>query len=220
MPHARAYNDYDPRNARMRLFIAIAVAAITFAAMSGSGWAVRAVAAWDALAGTLLALAWWLIGAATSKETRRRAASEDPGRTAIWALVLISSTFSVFAGVYVLRAARTLAPNESGVLAGLCLAAVIASWALTHTSYTLRYAHLYYRELDPVGGLEFPGDGAPDDLDFAYYAFTVGMCFQVSDVAVSSKAIRRATLVHALLSFAYNTAILALALNLLFGFLG
>jgi uncharacterized membrane protein len=216
---ARAFSPYDPRQTRGRLFIAVAAAIITYFAMFGSGWAVRVVAAWDALAITLLGLGWWIIGTATAKLTRHRASSEDPGRTAVWAMVLVSSTFSVFAGAYVLRAARTLAPGESGVLAGLCLVAVIASWALTHTSYTFRYAHLYYRDIDPEGGLEFPGGEAPDDLDFAYYAFTVGMCFQVSDVTASSKPVRRTTLGHALLSFAYNTAILSLALNLLFGFL-
>jgi len=93
------------------------------------------------------------------------------------------------------------------------------AWSLTHTSYTLRYAHLYYRDEGGVGGLVFPGDRPPDDFDFAYFAYTIGMCFQVSDVVITSWQIRRAVLGHAVLSFAYNTVILALALNLLFGVL-
>ncbi len=92
------------------------------------------------------------------------------------------------------------------------------SWALTHTAFTLRYAHLYYREdAEGVGGVEFPGGARPSYFDFAYFAFTIGMCFQVSDVAVSSPQIRRAVLLHATLSFLYNTAILAFVLNLAFG---
>jgi len=84
----------------------------------------------------------------------------------------------------------------------------------------LRYAHLYYRgDREGTGGLEFPGKREPDDLDFAYFAFTIGMCYQTSDVTISSYAIRRTVLVHAIISFAYNTAILALALNLIFGLL-
>lgn len=60
----------------------------------------------------------------------------------------------------------------------------------------------------------FPGTERPDDLDFAYYAFTIGMCFQVSDVQISSREIRRATLIHALISFVFNTTILALTVNI------
>src|SRR5205085_264873 len=99
-----------------------------------------------------------------------------------------------------------------------CLLTVALSWAITHTSYTLRYAHLYYREdTEGVGGVELPGGGQPSYFDFAYFAFTVGMCFQVSDVVVTSAQIRRAVLGHAVLSFAYNTVILAFTLNLVFG---
>jgi uncharacterized membrane protein len=99
--------------------------------------------------------------------------------------------------------------------------AVVAAWLLTHTAYTLRYAHLYYRDDDEgEGGLSFPGDGAPAYVEFAYFAFTIGMCFQVSDVAVTSRQIRRAVLGQSLLSFAYNTAILATAVSLVVGVLG
>ena len=98
----------------------------------------------------------------------------------------------------------------------LTLASIALSWTMTHTAYTLRYAHLYYRS-GGRHGLQFPGDEAPADIDFAYFAFTVGMCFQVSDVTVSTTACRRAVLLHATLAFVYNTMILALALNLVFG---
>jgi uncharacterized membrane protein len=102
----------------------------------------------------------------------------------------------------------------------MCFLAVVAAWGVTHTAYTLRYAHLYYRDAGGEGGLVFPGDDKPRDLDFAYFAFTIGMCFQVSDVTISSPIIRRGALGHSLLSFAYNTAVLALSLNLVFGYLG
>jgi uncharacterized membrane protein len=71
-----------------------------------------------------------------------------------------------------------------------------------------------------VGGITFGGDEAPSYFDFAYFAFTVGMCFQVSDVTVTSCQIRRTVLAHALLAFAYNTVILAFVLNLVFGAVG
>jgi uncharacterized membrane protein len=190
-------------------------------ALVDHGPAVRAVAGWDAGAFTLLSLVWWVIIGSNQRETQCRAAAADPGRTVAWLLVTLASTFSVFAGTYVMRHARSIEPERSSSLICLSLLAVVAAWSLTHTSYTLRYAHLYYRDdAEGEGGLTFPGgDHKPDDFDFAYFAFTIGMCFQVSDVAVTSRQIRRAVLFHAVISFAYNTVILALSLNLLFGFL-
>src|SRR5262249_25252673 len=120
-----------------------------------------------------------------------------------------------------LRRAKGLSPSEEAMFVGLCLAAVGSAWMLTHTAYTLRYAHLYYRDDgEGEGGLTFPGSQDPAYFDFAYFSFTVGMCFQVSDVMITSPLIRRAVLGHSLLSFVYNTAIVALSLNLVFGLLG
>ena len=153
--------------------------------------------------------------------THERAAAEDPGRTAVYALVLLSSGASLLATTALVRRARLIAGNQAEALVALCLANVALCWALTHTAFTLRYAHLYYREDDEgVGGVEFPGGARPSSFDFAYLAFTIGMCFQVSDTSVSSPQIRRAVLLHATLSFIYNTAILAFVLNLVFGFVG
>lgn len=218
----RAFSSYDPRSAAGRLVLAVATGSLTTILLAPRfGWAVCAVSGWDAGSLTLISLAWWIIGRADSAETRRRAAAEDPGRSAVWALVLASSAFSLFAATVTLRQAKNLAPEQSGLLAALCLVAVAGAWALTHTAYTLRYAHLYYRKLgEDEGGLTFPGDDPPSDVDFAYFAFTVGMCFQVSDVTVGTRPLRRAVLGHALLSFLFNTAILAVALNLVFGLLG
>ena len=96
-----------------------------------------------------------------------------------------------------MRRARTIEPERSGTLICLSLLAVVVAWTLTHTSYTMRYAHLYYRDdNEGEGGLTFPGQHKPDDFDFAYFAFTIGMCFQVSDVMVTSRQIRRAVLFH------------------------
>jgi len=199
----------------------VTAAGITLGALHSFSWTTRIVAAWDAFAVVLLAEMWNIITRASPGETQRRAGSEDPGRTVLGVVVIASSVFSLFAATVVLRQARSLAPEASGVLVALSLTGVASSWILTHTTYALRYARLYYREDDEgIGGLEFPGHRPPCDSDFAYYSFTIGMCFQVSDVTISSYVIRRNTLVHALISFAYNTAILATALNLAVGILG
>lgn len=222
-PGDRAFAAYDPRRATGRLLLAWAAGAgAALALPAGLGWAVRAVAGWDVGATLLLGLVWVIIGAADSAETRRRASAEDPGRTLVWGFVLVGSTFSLLATTVLLHQAKDVAPSRAELFMAMCVWAVACAWALTHSSFALRYARLYYREDDGtgVGGLGFPGDQPPDDLDFAYFAFTLGMCFQTSDVTVTDRTIRRTVLMHGVLSFVYNTAILALALNLVFGRLG
>jgi len=213
-----------PRSASGRLGWGIAcgfaVALIVGYACPDFGAAVRLVAGWDGGGLAILGLAWWLILTANATEMRRRAAMVDPGRRVVGSTVVLGSVLSLFASVVVMRRAEHLAPTGAAVLSSLCLFDVLIAWLLTHTAYTLRYAHLYYRDDEEgIGGLEFPGKEQPDALDFAYFAFTLGMCFQVSDVPITSRNLRRAALGHALLSFLFNTAILALALNLAFNVL-
>jgi uncharacterized membrane protein len=217
----RYYSRLDPRRAAGRITLAIGVGVAAGLLLPNEhDWSVRAVAGWDVGAMVHLVFIWWLIWTSNPQETQCRAAAADPGRTAVWLLVTAASFFSLFAGIFVLRLARSCPVERGSLLVALCIGAIVTSWALTHTAYTLRYAHLYYRDDDEgEGGLTFPGDRKPDDLDFAYFAFTIGMCFQVSDVTITSPQIRRAALSQALLSFTYNTVIVAMVLNLLFAFL-
>jgi uncharacterized membrane protein len=175
------------------------------------------VAGWNVAAVVFAGLGWARIVTMDAGVTRRRAAAEDPGRTFVWLIVLAASAFSLFAAIVVLRNASKSGTGMRGFTVGMCLLAVAMAWILTHTSYALRYAHLYYRDDEEgIGGLDFPGEGPPCYFDFAYFAFTVGMCFQVSDVVVSSHQIRRTVLGQAILAFIYNTTIMALVLNLVF----
>lgn len=217
-PPERRPSLFSLRRATGRLFVALAVGVVgTAIAPAVAPLHVRAVVGWDLGALILCLLLWNIIGRASAAETARRAAVEDPGRTAVFLVAVAASFFSLFAGAFVLRPARTLPGGH--VWTGLALLAIVLSWVLTHTIFTLRYAHLFYRRRGS-GGLVFPGTERPCELDFAYFAFTLGMCFQVSDVAVTSSRIRRVALLHALISFVYNTSILALALNLFVGLLG
>lgn len=183
-------------------------------------WHVRSMVGWDAGALLYATLAWIMILRATPDDTRRRAAQEDPGRHLVFVIAICSSIYSLFASVAVLKEIRKLPETQLPVWTGLALAAVALSWIVTHTSFTLRYAHLFYRRHGITECLEFPGTKTPSDLDFAYFAFTIGMCFQVSDVVIRSLRVRRAALFHALVSFGFNTTILALSLNLLTTLLG
>jgi uncharacterized membrane protein len=185
------------------------------------GFPLRAVAGWNAASVVMGVLAWALILRCDASETRCRAAAHDPGRHLVWLFVILASGFSLVATVVVIHDARSRAPLARDVFVPLCVGAVGTAWLLTHTAYALRYAHLYYRDdAEGEGGLLFPETKSPTYCDFAYFAFTIGMCFQVSAVAVSSSQIRRAVLGQALLSFGYNTAILATALNLVLGAFG
>jgi uncharacterized membrane protein len=207
----------SPNAAVGRLVIATVIGATTFVFLTPGEvvWWVRAVVGWDSFALTLVALAWSVILRADNAETKRRASSDDPGRHLVFGVALFSSIVSFFAAAFVLRYVRTFEGHAKETWTALTLAAIVLAWVLAHTVYTLRYAHLYYGHAHHVG-LQFPGDEPPADIDFAYFSFTVGMCFQVSDVVVASTRCRRAVLLHAVLSFVFNTAILALALNLVF----
>ncbi|MFO0550642.1 MAG: DUF1345 domain-containing protein [Polyangiaceae bacterium] len=209
----------SPRNAYLRVAIA---GGIGFVAIAASklwwSWLISVVMGWDVGGFIMLVLAWSVIWTADAEETQRRAAAQDPGRRVVYVLVLLTASVSLFAAVALLRHSSF----DGVVPVYLCAATVVVSWMLTHTAFTLRYAHLYYRDDDDegVGGIDLPGHTAATYFDFAYFAFTLGMCFQVSDATVTSSQIRRTVLLHALMSFAFNTAIMAFVLNLMFGSLG
>ncbi len=174
--------------------------------------------AWNAGGMVLLAITWSTIVRADAAETRERAGADDPGRSLVYAIVVLSSSVSFLAATVLARTARTLTVGRERVLMGLCLSTVALAWTVTHTAFTLRYAHLYYREdAEGTGGVSVPESAEPTFFDFAYFAFTIGMCFQTSDCTVTSPQIRRTVLLHAVISFAYNTVLVAFVLNLIFG---
>ena len=211
---------FAPRRAVMRAAIGVGLGLIVAVVLSLSSYspAVVVLGGWNSAGLAVLALAWLIIATSDASATGKRAAAEDPGRTAVTFLVLLASLAGVLAVTVLVRRPEAIAPRQEAELVALCLLTVIVSWTLTHTAFTLRYAHLYYREDEAgVGGAEFPGGARPSYLDFAYLAFTVGMTFQVSDTSVSSKHIRHTVLLHAVLSFVYTTAILAFVLNLVAG---
>jgi uncharacterized membrane protein len=209
----------DPRHALGRVGISFLTGLLAYAGFASRlPGAAATLIGWDTAGLTLLALSWSLFTRADAADTQSRAAEEDPGRTLVYVIVILTSLISLLAATVLVASTHGLEPGSRRLFAGLCLFAVVLAWALTHTAFTFRYAHLYYREdREGVGGVEFPGKQDPTYFDFAYFAFTVGMCFQVSDVCVTSAQIRRGVLLHAVISFAYNSIILAFVLSLVFG---
>ena len=209
----------DPRRAIVRVLISFFLGVV--GALAGAAtlpWQAAALVGWNATALCLIGLTWAVIATADARTTRDFAGNEDPGRTLVYVVVLVASAVSLVAATVLVRDSRSLGPGLARIVAGLCLLAVASAWGLTHTAFTMRYARLYYRDdSEGIGGMELPGKQAPAYFDFAYIAFTIGMCFQVSDICVTSRQIRRTVLLHAVISFAYNTVILAFVLNLVFG---
>lgn len=213
----------DPLGARGRLLVGIALGIATgmlsFVVVSKS-IVLSLMAAWVVGALVLLGLTWHLILRSNPETTKTRATSEDPGRYGVFLIAVVSSLVSLIAAVFVLRGKKDLVQaNLIGLLDILAVLAVVLAWFMTHTAYALHYARLYYspKNGEAMEGLKFPGVEPPDDLDFAYFSFVLGMAFQVSDVSITCKPMRQAVLGHSLQSFLYNTVILALSLNLLFG---
>ncbi|MDP9152471.1 MAG: DUF1345 domain-containing protein [Myxococcota bacterium] len=215
----RRHRSIDPRRAVARVVISVSFGILAYVAIAPHmASAAATLVAWDATSLVLLALSWAIIGPADARTTRGLAGADDPGRTLVYVIVVLTAAVSLLAATVLVRGARALAPGPKDAILALSLVTVALAWATTHTAFTFRYARLYYRaDAEGVGGLMLPGDQPPTYFDFAYFAFTLGMCFQVSDVSVTSRQIRRTALVHAVMSFGYNSVILAFVLSLVFG---
>jgi len=211
-------------DAHHRVSIACLLAGLTFVVLHGRySLPTMLVVTWDVFALALVAMAWMIIVRKDPYEARRTVRLQDASATFIFSLVITASTASIFAVGLLLGSAKNLSPTGLGLHIALSVTAVVISWVLVHTVFTLRYAHFYYwdaREVERhnvAGGLVFPGKGSPCYMDFAYFSFVIGMTCQVSDVQISSTKIRQLALVHGLISFAFNTAILAMFVNIVAG---
>jgi len=213
-------------DAHHRFAIAFPVAVLAFLAAPGRlGLLARALCAWDGFAAVLLLLIWPVLASQDPYHVRRNARLQDSGRTFLFIVVLVAAVASLAAAGLLMGGAKS--DSASSVARHLALVALTVgtSWVLVHTLFALRYAHSYFRgaaELDRdkvAGGLTFPGEGSPDYLDFAYFSFVIGMTCQVSDVQITGRPIRRVALVHGLIAFLFNTAILAVVINIVVGLL-
>jgi uncharacterized membrane protein len=173
-------------------------------------WQVASVLAWDVAAAIFVVWVWVEIRGRDAAGTRAIATREDNSRLGA-DLVLISASVVSLVGVamVLLKASGSIGAARPATIA-VAVASVAASWFAVHTVFTLRYAHLYY--LDD-GGLDLHDARKPAYADFAYVAFTVGMTFQVSDTEVTSGRLRVSVVRHALLSYLFGIAVIALTIN-------
>lgn len=211
-------------SARGRLGLAVLAGLATFwLSPADFHLGTRVVVAWDGFSVAYLLLVWAVVATADTARLRRLATRQDPGHTLTFVAVLLAVGASLLAVVLLLNGLKTLNFSERALRTALSMAAVLSSWLLLHTLFALRYAHAYFSEdlttspPDLLGGLKFPGDAPTTYWDFAYFSFVIGMTAQTSDTGVTSLRMRRMALIHGLLSFGFNTALVALTINVLDG---
>jgi uncharacterized membrane protein len=209
---------------RPRLIIATGLAVLVLALLpSWLHLPTRILCAWNSGADFFLAITWWKMIGATPEKIRRYAENEYEGRLAIFMLVIAAACASVLAIGFLLTDKKDLSTILLILHVILSIMTILGSWLLVHTMFALQYAHAYYKHIsrsnheEIARGLDFPNNDYPDYWEFLYYSFVIGMTSQVSDVQTTSRQMRRLTLLHGILSFFFNTTILAITINIIAG---
>lgn len=178
----------------------------------------RILFAWDIGVIIFLSLVWVMMMKATTQKMQRSAQRQDESRWTILIVVVAAACASLLAIGFMLSKNRNVSSSILTLHIILTLVTIVVSWLLIHTMFALHYAHLYYQaKSDRISlpkALDFPTEKQPDYWDFLYFSFGIGMTCQVSDVPINSRLLRRLVLVHEVLTFFFNTVILALAINI------
>lgn len=189
-------------------------------------WSTRAICAWDAAAMFFLVVIFQMMSDCGVARMQARAAIQDEGRGLFLGLSLVAAA----AAVMTIGVELSLAKSEHGLLKVmrvlLAFATMALSWMFVHIIFALHYAHEYYapdpKEIGETddglrGGLNFPGEQDPDYWDFLHFAVIIGVASQTADIEFTSRTQRRIGTIHGLVSFVFNTVVLALTINLLAG---
>jgi uncharacterized membrane protein len=202
--------------ARPRTFLAIGIGLVAFFLSSAVGpgplrLVTRQLIGWDVFVAAYLLMVYAMMLGNDHRHIKRNAALQDDGRFLILMLTALGAFASIAAIVSELGASHR-GPAELT----LATTTIALSWAAVHTAFALHYAHAYYRGAKS-GGLQFPSGEQKDHADywdFVYFSFVIGMTAQVSDVGITDKDIRRTATAHGVVSFVYNTALVALMVNI------
>ncbi len=202
---------------RPRFFIAAAAGLVAALLLPGPmSRLTRGVLSWDVACCVLLALVADLF--TRERDMAHDAAAQEEGEWTVFFLTVgaVIASFAAILGEF--SVSKDVAASVRGLHVALVAVTLFASWLVTHTIFALRYAHEYYGFTPGTAqlerGLEFPSEPAPDYWDFFYFALVLGMTFQVSDVQITSRKLRRLATLHGLLGFLFNTVILALSVNI------
>jgi uncharacterized membrane protein len=205
--------------AQIRFLIAFAVGLGIYFFAPMHDWVTRALAGWNAGGWLYFALVVIKMWRAEIEGIKREAGIERESRIAVLIIVILGSFFAMLALLTQLSVMKTEHGFDRSLSIVLSASTIVLSWLLIHLVFAVFYAHEFHSErrgktVAPGGGLKFPGENEPDYLDFVYFSFVVGTTAQTSDTAVTSRAMRRVVALHGVLSFFFNTAVIALAVNL------
>ncbi|MBC8178069.1 MAG: DUF1345 domain-containing protein [Deltaproteobacteria bacterium] len=180
---------------------------------------IRLLLAWDVCVLFLLFVILIMMKNADAEQTLRRAQDQEPRNIVTLSFTVIICGASLVTVAFMLNDGQEWKTVPANVHLGLCTVAIFCAWFLLHAFFALHYARMYYDEIDEESegdykkGLEFPGGKLVDYWDFMYYSFTIAMCYQTSDVSVSSAPMRRLTLIHSILSFIFVALVIGLVVN-------
>ena len=212
---------FEKINSIHKLLICLAIAVVIYFIVEIKNIDVltHVMIGWDTFSVCMIVMEWITFFITSAKQIRIQSKVQDPNRSIIFIIILIC-TLASFLTVLLLIVTKKDGDDGASWRLPIAVAGMLFSWILIHTTFTLRYAHIFYgdHKTNPnthAGGLEFPGDELPDYLDFAYYSFVLGMTFQVSDVQITSKRLRHLALLHGLISFIFDTTMIALTINIL-----
>lgn len=219
-PLAKPLRPLPIRMARLhaRLFIAVVVGLVATAMLPDHWWlSTRLLTGWNVGLALYLALVHSVIWRCDVTRLRQRAKEQDEGGFAILLMSMAATLASLVAIVFELGGTKQAGNAYAVVHVLLAMTTTVLSWGFMHTIFSLHYAHEYYGEGrdKKLGGLHFPGENEPDYRDFLYFSLVIGMTSQVSDVAITSRSIRRVAALHGVLSFFFNLTVLALTVNMI-----
>lgn len=204
---------------RMPLALAFGVAASFAAPMMGAPPGDRFLVGWVFGASVYVAMLARLFLTAKEAEVRARAAREDESRWGLLLVVLSLIAASLVAIVIALVNGKGATVQARGITGALAALTLFISWATLQSVFVLHYAHRYFGDRDKDGNLDqgfvFPGEPACTYMDFVYLSFCIGATFQVSDTTVMTGKLRQLITGHAAIAYFYNTAILALGINII-----
>ena len=220
LPLPKPLRPLPVRMARLHawLFIA-ALVGLAVIALSPPDWRLptRLLAGWNVGLVLYLVLVHRVIWRCDVARLRQRAKEQDEGAFAILLLSMAATLASLVAIVFELGGAKQAGNAYAVSHALIAMTTLVMSWGFMQTIFSLHYAHEYYGEGrdKKLGGLHFPGENEPDYRDFLYFSLVIGMTSQVSDVAITSRSIRRVAALHGVLSFFFNLTVLALTVNMI-----
>lgn len=219
-PAAPSRRSWVVRRWRLLIGTVVAFACSGAAGLGGMSPATATIVGWNLGAIVYLSMSWRLILSADETEVRKRAAEEDESKVGLLTIFIAAIVASLVAIVIMLMRVRQVQGLERVIAPMLAALTLVVSWLVMQTVFILHYAHRHFAHRAGEDGFKFPGEPARTYRDFAYLSLCIGATFQVSDPEVTRSSLRNLVAVHSASAYFYNTAILALGINIVAGLIG